>query len=40
MATTIDIVVPDLGDFEDIEIIEILVSSGDTVAREDGLITV
>ena len=25
--------------FEDVEIIEILVSSGDTVAREDGLIT-
>jgi len=39
MATTIDIVVPDLGDFEDVEIIEVLVSSGDTVAREDGLIT-
>ena len=39
MATTIDIVIPDLGDFEDVEIIEILVSSGDTVAREDGLIT-
>ena len=40
MATTIDILVPDLGDFEDVEIIEILVSSGDTVAREDGLITI
>jgi pyruvate dehydrogenase E2 component (dihydrolipoamide acetyltransferase) len=39
VATTIDIVVPDLGDFEDVEIIEVLVSSGDTVAREDGLIT-
>jgi len=39
VATTIDIVIPDLGDFEDVEIIEILVSSGDTVAREDGLIT-
>lgn len=40
MAKTIDIVVPDLGDFEDVEVIEILVSAGDTVAREDGLITV
>jgi len=40
MATTIDIVIPDLGDFEDVEIIEVLVSSGDTVAREDGLVTI
>jgi len=39
VSTTIDIIVPDLGDFEDVEVIEILVSSGDTVAREDGLIT-
>jgi pyruvate dehydrogenase E2 component (dihydrolipoamide acetyltransferase) len=39
MAKTIDIVVPDLGDFEDVEIIEVLVASGDAVAREDGLIT-
>ena len=39
MAKTIDIIVPDLGDFEDIEVIEILVSSGDTVERENGLIT-
>ncbi len=40
MTTTIDIVVPDLGDFEDAEVIEVLVSAGDTVEREDGLITV
>ena len=40
MANTIDIVVPDLGDFEDVEVIEVLVSAGDTVEREDGLITV
>lgn len=39
MATAIDIVVPDLGDFEDVEVIEVLVSAGDTVNREDGLIT-
>lgn len=39
MAKTIDIVVPDLGDFESVEIIEVLVTPGDTVAREDGLIT-
>ena len=40
MANTIDIVVPDLGDFEDVEVIEVLVSAGDVVEREDGLITV
>ncbi|MGB5337167.1 MAG: biotin/lipoyl-containing protein, partial [Woeseiaceae bacterium] len=39
MANTIDIVVPDIGDFENVEIIEVLVSPGDSVAREDGLIT-
>jgi pyruvate dehydrogenase E2 component (dihydrolipoamide acetyltransferase) len=39
MADTIDIVVPDLGDFEDVEVIEILVGAGDKVSREDGLIT-
>jgi pyruvate dehydrogenase E2 component (dihydrolipoamide acetyltransferase) len=39
VAKIIDIVVPDLGDFEDVEVIEILVSAGDTVDREDGLIT-
>jgi pyruvate/2-oxoglutarate dehydrogenase complex dihydrolipoamide acyltransferase (E2) component len=37
---TIDIVVPDLGDFENVEVIEVLVGSGDNVEREDGLITV
>ena len=40
MADSIDIVVPDLGDFNDVEIIEVLVSAGDRVAREDGLITI
>jgi pyruvate dehydrogenase E2 component (dihydrolipoamide acetyltransferase) len=39
VATTIDIIVPDLGDFDDVEVIELLVGAGDTVAREDGLIT-
>jgi len=39
VSTTIDIIVPDLGDFDDVEVIEILVSAGDTVAREDGLVT-
>ncbi len=39
MANSIDIVVPDLGDFSDVEVIEVIVSQGDRVAREDGLIT-
>jgi len=34
-----DIKVPDLGDFSDVEVIEVLVAAGDSVAREDGLIT-
>ena len=34
-----EIVVPDIGDFEDVEVIEILVSEGDTVAIEDSLIS-
>ena len=39
MADKMDIVVPDLGDFSDVEIIEVLVAAGDTVRKEDGLIT-
>ena len=40
MANSIDIVVPDLGDFADVEVIEVLVGTGDHVAREDGLVTI
>ena len=39
MANSTDIIVPDLGDFADVEVIEILVSAGDKIEREDGLIT-
>ena len=42
MSTTSDAVaveVPDIGDFEDVPIIEILVSPGDTVAVDDPLLT-
>ncbi|MBT1450534.1 pyruvate dehydrogenase complex dihydrolipoyllysine-residue acetyltransferase [Glaciecola sp. XM2] len=35
----IEVVVPDIGDATDVEIIEMLVSEGDEVAEEDGLIT-
>ncbi len=31
--------VPDIGDFDDVEVIEVLVSAGDTVAEEQSLIT-
>lgn len=37
--TEITLTVPDIGDFQDVEIIEILVSEGDSVAVEDSLIT-
>ncbi len=39
MAERIELKVPDLGDFSDVEIIEVLVSPGDVVAVEDGLVT-
>ena len=40
MAANVKLLVPDLGEFEDVEIIELLVSPGDTVAVEDPLITI
>jgi len=36
----IDVLVPDIGDFKDVAVIEILVKPGDTVAVEQSLITV
>ncbi|QTD43799.1 dihydrolipoyl dehydrogenase [Ottowia testudinis] len=38
--TTIEIKVPDIGDFKDVAIIEVLVKPGDTVAVEQSLMTV
>ena len=38
--SVIDIVVPDIGDFSDVEVIEILVKEGDEVAAEQSLVTV
>jgi dihydrolipoamide dehydrogenase len=37
---TMDIVVPDIGDFKDVAVIELLVKPGDTVKAEQSLITV
>jgi pyruvate dehydrogenase E2 component (dihydrolipoamide acetyltransferase) len=39
-AGPIEVVVPDIGDFKDVEVIEILVKPGDTVTQEQSLITV
>ncbi|KQV78896.1 dihydrolipoyllysine-residue acetyltransferase [Rhizobacter sp. Root1221] len=38
-ATTIDIQVPDIGDFSDVPVIEIFVKAGDTVKAEDPLVS-
>ncbi|MEN8131784.1 MAG: 2-oxo acid dehydrogenase subunit E2, partial [Pseudomonadota bacterium] len=37
--TTKEILVPDIGDFQDVEIIEVLVAAGDSIALDDPLIT-
>jgi dihydrolipoamide dehydrogenase len=39
MSNTVEVKVPDIGDFEKVEIIEVLVSEGDTVNVEDSVIT-
>jgi pyruvate dehydrogenase E2 component (dihydrolipoamide acetyltransferase) len=36
----IDVAVPDIGDFKDVEVIEVLVKVGDTIAAEQSLITI
>ncbi len=38
-AATIDITVPDIGDFKDVPVIEVLVKAGDTVEAEQPLVT-
>ena len=38
-SASVDVIVPDIGDFEDVEIIEVFVKPGDTVNVEDPLIT-
>jgi pyruvate dehydrogenase E2 component (dihydrolipoamide acetyltransferase) len=34
-----EVKVPDIGDFKEIEVIEVLVKPGDTIAKEQSLIT-
>ena len=35
-----EVLVPDIGDFKDVEVIEVLVAPGDTIAKDQSLITV
>jgi len=39
MAQSIEVNVPDIGDFQDVTIIEVLVAPGDSVQKEDSLVT-
>jgi dihydrolipoamide dehydrogenase len=39
MARIVEVKVPDIGDFKDVEVIELLVKPGDAIAREQSLIT-
>ena len=40
MGTLIEVKVPDIGDFKEVEVIEVLVKPGETIAKEQSLITV
>jgi pyruvate dehydrogenase E2 component (dihydrolipoamide acetyltransferase) len=40
MSTLVDIKVPDIGDFQDVEVVEVMVKPGDVVRVEDSLITI
>jgi pyruvate dehydrogenase E2 component (dihydrolipoamide acetyltransferase) len=40
MGNMIEITIPDIGDFKDVEVIEVLVKPGDVVTKEQSLITV
>ncbi len=39
MANTIEVKVPDIGDYSNVPVIEVLVAVGDTVAKDQGLVT-
>jgi len=40
MGALVDIKVPDIGDFSDVEVIEVMVKPGDAVGVDDSLITI
>ena len=37
--TTVEVKVPDIGGYDDVPVIEILVAVGDTVKKDQGLVT-
>ena len=39
MSKIVDIVIPDIGDFAEVDVIEVLVSTGEEVAQDDSLLT-
>ena len=39
MASPIEVKVPDIGDFKDVEVIELLVKPGDAIDKEQSLVT-
>ncbi len=39
MANIVEIKVPDIGNFKDVDVIEVMVKAGDTIEKEQGLIT-
>ncbi len=40
MSNVVEVLVPDIGNFDSVDVIEVLVKAGDTIAKEDSLITV
>jgi dihydrolipoamide dehydrogenase len=40
MSNVVDVLVPDIGNFDSVDVIEVLVKVGDVIAKEDSLITV
>ena len=40
MSNLVEILVPDIGNFDSVDVIEVLVKAGDSIAKEDSLITV
>lgn len=39
MSNIVEVLVPDIGNFDSVDVIEVLVKAGDTIAKEDSLIT-
>src|SRR5579863_4363376 len=39
MAKTIEVKVPDIGNFKDVDVIEVMVKAGERVEKEQGLVT-